>query len=85
MEKRAEFYKEEIERSHDFFEKLPSMTLHDLFEMEPELKEMALDELERKIDTVGWDPNFELSAEQQKDDDLARRVLGLKSLPDLPN
>lgn len=85
MNERIEFYKQELERTHDLFEKLPTMTLNDLFEMQPEIYEFALDELERKLDTVGWDPHFELSPEQQKDDDLTRRALGLKSLPDVPN
>jgi len=60
------------------------LTLKELFEMEPELYELALDDLERKIETVGWDPSIELTPEQQKNDDLARRAWGLKSLPDVP-
>jgi hypothetical protein len=84
LQKRFQFYTEELERSYDFYEKMPTMTLKDLFEMEPELYELALDDLERKIETVGWDPSIELTPEQQKHDDLARRALGLKSLPDIP-
>jgi len=84
LEKREKFYTEEIERSYHFYEKLPSLTLKELFEMEPELYELVLDDLERKIETVGWDPTIELTPEQQKNEELARRALGVKSLPDLP-
>jgi len=84
ISKRVKFYKEELERTYDLFEKLPTLTLHELFEMEPELYELILDDLERKIETVGWDPIIELTPEQQKDEDLVRRAFGLKTLPDIP-
>ena len=61
------------------------MTGYDLFEMDPELFELALDDFERKIDTIGWDPLVESTPEQQKEDEFVRNALGLRSLPELPN
>lgn len=83
--KRIQSYQEEVERSYDFYERLPTMTGYDLFEMDPELFQLALDDFEHKIDTVAWDPLFEPTPEQQKEDEFIKAALDLRSLPDLPN
>ena len=78
-------FEEEIQRTYDFYEKLPTMTAHDLFEMDPELFQLALDDFERKIDTVAWDPMIEPTPEQTKEDDFIKAAFDLKTLPELPN
>jgi len=83
--KRIQNFQEEVERSYYFYEKLPTMTGYDLFEMDPELFQLALDDFEHKIDTVAWDPLFEPTPEQQKEDEFVKAALDLRSLPDLPN
>eukprot|EP01091_Cochliopodium_minus_P007087 TRINITY_DN17024_c0_g1_i1.p1 TRINITY_DN17024_c0_g1~~TRINITY_DN17024_c0_g1_i1.p1 ORF type:complete len:278 (-),score=85.85 TRINITY_DN17024_c0_g1_i1:108-941(-) len=85
IQKRIDYYQEEVQRSYDFYEKLPTMTGYDLFEMDPELFQLALDDFERKIDTVAWDPLFEATQEQQKEDEFIKAALDLKTLPELPN
>jgi len=85
IERRIQSYQEEVDRTYEFYEKLPTMTGYDLFQMDPELFQLALDDFERKVDTVGWDPLFEPTPEQQKEEEFIKAALDLRSLPELPN
>lgn len=75
----------ELQRTKDFYDKLPTLTIHQFCEMEPELYELAVNELDRKVNTVGWDPIIELTPEQIEMEEHVKRVLGLRSIPELPN
>lgn len=84
IDERIQFFDEELQRTKDFYEKLPTLTVHEFCEMEPELYEMAIDELERKVNTVGWDPVIEPTQSQLDNEEHLKRVLGLRSLPEIP-